>query len=161
MGGRPFAVGRFRYSTPKDLRSRLDDNFPPDFLAEQGRGYRAAVFGNHARHLGVSAFSSVGGFHALAASSGFKSHSTLLMKQGTRRRLWFWRFAHYWSIVRFRRRVILAAVALGLMAAAVITLSTTQVFQAKAVIQDAGVDSNGVITNPPPPHGIEMGGDAY
>ena len=87
--------------------------------------------------------------------SDVESHNTHQMKHGTRDRLWFWRLAHYWSVVRLRRRVILAAIALGLLAAAVITLSTRPAFQARVVIHDAGVDSTGHITNPPPPHGIE------
>lgn len=73
------------------------------------------------------------------------------------RRLWYWRFAHYWSIIRLRRRIVFGSVALGLLVALMIVVITRPVYSVRVTIIDHGVDENGVITNPPQEH-VDMPG---
>ena len=72
-----------------------------------------------------------------------------------KRRLWYWRFVHYWSIIRLRRRVVFGLAVLGVFVALIITANTTTVFSSRATIRDDAigddvVDAQGVITNYPP-----------
>ena len=52
-----------------------------------------------------------------------------------RKKLCYWKAMHAWSIVRLRRRVILAMVALGLIVALVVTWRTTTIFSGVVHVQ--------------------------
>lgn len=58
-----------------------------------------------------------------------------------RKRFWYWTAMHCWSILRLRRPVVFALVALGFIVALVITLRTTPVFsgvaQLKLILDDS------------------------
>jgi len=54
-------------------------------------------------------------------------------------RLWHWRFVHYWSIIRLRRRIVVGAALLGFLIATILT--TRPVYSSHATIRDNGVDA--------------------
>ena len=86
----------------------------------------------------------------------------LFMPIRARRRLWHWRCAHYWSIIRLRRRVVFGGALLGALVALTITANTKSVFSSGATILDNGVDAQGVIINPPQNHETATNGsDGY
>jgi|GEM_PF-4870560 hypothetical protein len=58
------------------------------------------------------------------------------------RRLWFWRFAHYLSIVHFRRHVVLGTVLLGVIVACIITARTPPVYASRALVYDELMSTN-------------------
>ena len=60
----------------------------------------------------------------------------------TSQRLWYWRVAHYWSIVRFRRRVVLSAVLLGVLVAVIVTKNTQPIYASRAVVRDNDSPTN-------------------
>jgi uncharacterized protein involved in exopolysaccharide biosynthesis len=60
----------------------------------------------------------------------------------TSRRLWYWRVVHYLSIIRFRRRVVLAAVFLGIVVAIIATISTKPIYASRAVVLDKDSPTN-------------------
>ena len=60
----------------------------------------------------------------------------------TSRRLWYWRIVHYLSIIRFRRRVVLTAVFLGIVAAIIATISTKPTYASRAVVLDKDSPTN-------------------
>ena len=75
-----------------------------------------------------------------------------------KRRLWHWRCAHYWSIIRLRRRIVFGSVALGVLIALMIIVIPSPINFGRVTIIDRGVDENGVITNPPQVH-VDMPGE--
>ena len=81
-------------------------------------------------------------FHALcsglfALPIHYLSHLTKLD-----RRLWFWRFAHYWSIIWYRRRVVLAMLLLGTLIAVIVTKLTPPVYTSRALVYDEMMSSD-------------------
>ena len=64
------------------------------------------------------------------------------MLSNTKHRLWYWRLAHYLSIVSYRRRVVLALVLLGILAAIIITKQTTPVYSSRALVRIEGMETN-------------------
>ncbi len=59
------------------------------------------------------------------------------------RRKLFWRWAHYWSMLRLQKRVVLASVLLGILSATIVSWATPKVYASKVVI-DAGVCVHGM-----------------
>lgn len=64
------------------------------------------------------------------------------MLSNTKHRLWYWRLAHYLSIVRYRRRVVLVLVLLGIIAAIIVTKLSTPVYSSRALVQIEGMPTN-------------------
>jgi len=59
-----------------------------------------------------------------------------------KRRLWFWRFAHCWSIFKHRRRVVIAMIFLGILTAIVVTKLTRPIYTSQALVSDEAVQPN-------------------
>jgi hypothetical protein len=65
-----------------------------------------------------------------------------------RRKMWFWHFVHYWSIIRLRRRVIFGSAVIGVLIAMSIMAITTPVYSSRAVISVPDLDADGFVTRP-------------
>ena len=63
----------------------------------------------------------------------------------TKRRLWFWRLAHCLSILRCWRRVVLALVLLGVLAAVIVINSTTPVYTSRAFVETGRTNTDEMI----------------
>jgi len=64
------------------------------------------------------------------------------MLSNTKHRFWYWRLAHYLSIVRYRRRVVFALVLLGILAAIIVTKQTMPVYSSRALVQIQDMPTN-------------------
>ena len=59
------------------------------------------------------------------------------------RRLWHWRMAHLWSVIRLRRRLILVTLLLGIAAALVINTKTRHIYAGRVILDpDSNPDPN-------------------
>ena len=56
---------------------------------------------------------------------------------------WRWRFVRYWSILYFRRRIVVGMTLLGLFVSLGITIVAPQRFSSRAVVRDNGANTNG------------------
>jgi len=72
------------------------------------------------------------------------------MTTKARKRLWYWRLVHCWSIIRLRRRIVIGFVLLEVVVVMTATMMLTPIFAGHATIQDAGVDEHGNFTIPSP-----------
>jgi uncharacterized protein involved in exopolysaccharide biosynthesis len=59
----------------------------------------------------------------------------------------FWQAAHYWSIIRLRRRLVVVAFTLSVAAAVAYTWSRTWTYAATSVMRVNGIDRQGFDTN--------------
>lgn len=63
----------------------------------------------------------------------------------SRRRIW--QAAHYWSIIRMRRRIVIGTFLVSLSATVAYTWSRTWIYSAEVVIRNDSLDSHGFDTN--------------
>ena len=56
-----------------------------------------------------------------------------------RRRLWYWQAVHYLSVIRLRKRVVFGSAVLGVLAAIIITATTTPIFSSRVTLRVKGM----------------------